>query len=139
MDYDTYRRRHFTDPPPEARFAFRSAGGHTLYYAEYERAVEYYTEVLGTPAYAEGSGTRSWRIGDGWLTLLEGGDGVPRNVEVGFLMETPEEAERLQRAMIQAGGSGSDPSDQLMHVPVRYCPVTDPFGTEILVFAPLGG
>lgn len=135
MDYDEYRDAHFVDPPPEPRFGFRSTAGSTLYFAQYEAAVEYYTAVLGDPEYVEGEGTRSWRIGDTWLTLLAGGDGHPTNVEIGFLMESVEEAERLHRTFIEEGGTGDDPSDQLMHVPVRYCPATDPFGTEILVVA----
>lgn len=137
MDYQTYRAANFVEPPPEPRFAFRSTAGATLYFADYDRGVDYYTKVLGDPAYVEGAGTRSWQIGDTWLTLLAGGDGHPRNVEIGFVMDSPGEAERLQRAFIEAGGTGADPSDEFMHLPVRFCPVTDPFGTELLVLAEL--
>jgi hypothetical protein len=58
-------------------------------------------------------------------------------VEVTLQVESPEEAERLQRAFIEAGGEGATPSDELMYVPVRFCPVRDPFGTEILIISPL--
>jgi len=108
-----------------------------LYFTDFEAAVAFYTTVLGEPAYTEGSGTRGWAIGDSFLTLLRGGDGSPRNTEVGFVLETPAEADRLQQAFIAAGGTGTPPSDQVMYGPIRYCPVTDPFGTELLIYAPL--
>jgi hypothetical protein len=135
VDYESYRETFFVDPEPEPRYRFRAGGGVTLWFADYEGAVEYYTEVLGKPSYMEEDNTRGWRLGSSWLTLFAGGDGHPTNVEVGMEMESPAEAERLHRAFIEAGGTGPDPSDELMYAPVRYCAVTDPFGTEILVFA----
>ena len=139
MDYEAYRHRHFVDPEPNPRFGFQSVGGATLYFADFDAAVAYYTEVLGDPAYVEGAGTRGWRIGGSWLTLLAGGGGAPANTEIGFLMESVAEAERLHAAFIAAGGTGAEPTDALMYRPVRACPVTDPFGTEVLVYAPLPG
>ena len=133
MDYETYRKKFFVDPPPEQRFRFVGQHGVALFFEDYERAVEYYTEVLGPPGYIEGKSTRGWQVGDTLLTLLRGKSGNPKNVEVMFIMEAVEEAERLQKAFIDAGGSGPEPSDQLMYKPVRYCPVVDPFGTELLV------
>jgi len=109
-----------------------------LYFSRYEEALAFYTEVLGEPGYTVGTGTHGWAIGASFLTLLRGGDGAPRNTEIGFVMETPQEAERLQAAFIAAGGSGTTPTDQVMYEPIRYCPVTDPFGTDILIYAPLG-
>ena len=137
MDYQTYRNAYFTDPMPEPRHRFSGTFGVTLYFEEYDAAVEYYRQVLGPPAYVEGEGTRGWPVGSGWLTLLRGKSGNPRNVEVTFRLDKPEQAERLQRAFIEAGGEGPPPSDQLMYEPVRSCPVRDPFGTEILVISPL--
>ena len=137
MDYATYRHAYFADPEPEPRFALEGVLGATLYFSEYEAAVEFYTEVLGPPAYVEGSGTRGWRIGGTWLTLLAGGDGSPRNVEVPIVASTPAEAERIQAAFIDAGASGPHPQNGLMYEPVRLAPVTDPFGTELLIFSPL--
>jgi hypothetical protein len=60
-------------------------------------------------------------------------------VEVMLVMQTAAEAERLQAAFIAAGGQGETPGDQLMYEPVRYCPVRDPFGTNILITSPLAG
>ena len=137
MDYATYRHAYFTDPAPAARFDLEGVFGTTLYYSDYEEAVEFYAAVLGPPAYVEGAATRGWRIGGTWLTLLAGGDGRPRNVEVPIVASTPAEAERLQAAFIDAGASGPHPQDGLMYEPVRLCPVTDPFGTELLIYSPL--
>jgi hypothetical protein len=139
MNYKEYREAYFTDPMPEPRYHFSGSFGVTLYFEEFGSAVGYYRQVLGPPAYVEGEGTVGWPIGPGWLTLLRGKSGSPRNVEVTLQLETPEEAERLQRAFIEAGGVGPAPSDQLMYEPIRSCPVRDPFGTEVLIISPLVG
>lgn len=139
MNYEKYRHAYFADPMPEPRYAFRGSLGITLYFEEYDVAVGYYRQVLGPPAYVEGEGTRGWPLGAGWLTLLRGPSGSPRNVELTLPLATPAEAERLQRAFIDAGGAGPPPSDQLMYEPIRACPVRDPFGTEILIVSPLTG
>lgn len=137
MDDGTDREQFFADPQPQPRFAFAGLHGSTLYFADYAKAIAYYEQVLGPPAYLEGAGTRGWRLGDTWLTLLAGGTGAPRNVEIMIAMRNPAEAERLHAAFIAAGGVGAAPSDQLMYEPVRYCALRDPFGTEILITAAL--
>ena len=137
MDYDAYVKANFQQPQPEPRFQFTGSFTVTLYFADYERAVAYYTAVLGPPAYVEGTGTRGWPIGEGWLTLLKGGNGRPQNMELSLMMSTPAAAEALQSAFIAAGGKGPQPEDTLMYWPVRVCPVTDPFGMEILIFSRL--
>ena len=133
MNYEEYRNAYFVMPAPKPRYRFDGAFGVTLYYEDFYAAVEYYRQVLGPPAYVEGAGTRGWPIGSGWLTLLRGRSGNPQNVEITFQVETPVEAERLQRAFIEAGGEGPAPADQLMYVPIRSCPVRDPFGAELLI------
>lgn len=137
MEQEQDRPTARTNPASLPRFRFRTAGGPVLYFADFQAAVAFYTGVLGEPGYAEGSGTRGWAIGDSFLTLLWGGDGSPRNTEIGLVMETPGEADRLQEAFINAGGDGPAPCDQWMYEPIRYCPVTDLFGTELLISAPL--
>ena len=137
MNFKEYQKAYFSDPIPEPGFRFSGSFGVTLFFEEFDSAVKYYQQILGPPAYVEGKGTRGWPIGSGWLTLLQGKSGSPRNVEVTLQMETTEEAERLQRAFIKAGGEGSAPSNQLMYEPIRSCPVIDPFGTEILIISPL--
>lgn len=137
MDYDSYRNQFFANPAPQPRFEFIGLLGVTLFFSDFDAAVEYYAEVLGPPAYVEGDGTRGWQIGQTWLTLLKGKAGNPQNVEFNIVMETPQEADRLQAAFIEAGGTGDSPSDELMYEPVRFCPVQDPFGTNILIISPL--
>lgn len=139
MDYKEYQEAYFTDPIPEPRYRFNGSFGVTLYFEDFDSAVAYYRRVLGPPAYIEGEGTRGWQIGSGWLTLLRGMSGNPRNVEVTLQVEGPKEAERLQHAFIEAGGEGSTPADELMYMPIRSCPVRDPFGTEVLIIGRLGG
>jgi uncharacterized glyoxalase superfamily protein PhnB len=138
MDFEAYRKAYFVHPTPKQRFRFKGSFGVTLYYEDFSAAVAFYTQVLGAPGYVEGEDTRGWQIGDSWLTLLRGKSGNPRNVEMTLELESIEEAEALQQAFIAAGAKGSQPSDQLMYRPVRSCPVTDPFGMEIMIIAPLG-
>jgi catechol 2,3-dioxygenase-like lactoylglutathione lyase family enzyme len=137
MDNESYRRNYFVDPQPEPRFEYLGLHGVTLFFSDFKAAVEYYTRVLGSPAYVEGEGTRGWQLGNTWLTLLEWEKGSPRNVEFNIVMKTSQDAERLQTTFIEAGGNGEPPSDQLMYEPVRFCPVVDPFGTNILIFSRL--
>ena len=137
MDYESYRQSYFTTPPPSPRFPFRGVFGTTLFYEDFTAAVAFYTQVLGPPAYVEGAGTRGWPIGEGWLTLLQGEYGSPRNVEITLELETVTAVESLQGAFITAGGSGPAPSDELMYRPIRACPVVDPFGVAFMIVAAL--
>ncbi|MEJ2207998.1 MAG: VOC family protein [Anaerolineae bacterium] len=137
MDFETYRRAYYVDPPPEPRFRFKGSFGVTLFFEDYGPAVAFYERVLGPPAYVEGEGTRGWPIGRGWLTFLRGRQGNPRNVEITFELDTVEQAEALQQAFIAAGAEGPAPSDQLMYRAVRSCSVVDPFGLEIMIVSPL--
>jgi len=136
MDLDAYRRAYFIHPRPESRFDFIDVFGATLYFEDFEAATGFYEQVLGPPAYVEGAGTVGWPIGNGWLTLLKGQHGNPRNVELTFVLDTALEAEALQQAFLAAGATGPAPSDQLMFRPVRSCPVVDPFGLEVMIIAP---
>ena len=137
MDYEAYKKANFVEPAPEPRFNFVGLHGVALYFSDYAGAVAYYTEVLGEPIYVEGEFTRGWRIGNIWLTLFPAKSGNPQNAEIHFLMSTPQEADRLQKAFIDAGGKGEAPSDELMYEPLRFCSVQDPFGTSILIVSRL--
>lgn len=137
MEYAQYQESFFVKPRPEPRFHFTGVFGVTLFYEAFTEAVAYFTAVLGPPAYVEGTGTRGWPVGAGWLTLLQGSAGNPQNVEITFTVDTPAAAERLHAAFLQAGGQGEAPSDQLMYAPIRYCAVTSPQGTPLLVISPL--
>ena len=135
MNIESYRNSYFTNPAPTPRFEFESLNAITLYFQQYEEALAFYTAVLGTPHYQEGDFTHGWRIGSGWLTLLKGCGGAPKNIELSMIMQSPQEAERLQKAFVEAGGFGQEPADVLMYDAVHVCPVKDPFGTEIMIFS----
>jgi hypothetical protein len=137
MNHQEYREAYFTEPRPEQRYIFSGSFGVTLFFEDFDVAVEYYEQVLGPPAYVEGKGTKGWEIGAGWLTLLRGTSGNPQNAEMTLQMESPAEAERLQQTFIDAGGTGPPPSDELMYEPVRFCSVCDPLGTNLLIIARL--
>lgn len=137
MDFESYSQKYFIQPPPPPRFQYTGNFGLTLYYQDFEKAVAFYEQILGPAGYQEGQDTRGWKIGNGWLTFLKGQKGNPTNVELTFELATPAEAEAMQRAFLQAGASGPEPSDQLMYAPVRLCPVVDPFGVDVLIFARL--
>ncbi len=137
MDYDSYREQFFVHPAPSPRFAFVGLRDVAQFYGDYDGAVNFYSNVLGPPAYVEGDDTRGWELGDSWLTLLRGKAGAPTNSEIIIRMQSVEEANRLHAAFLAAGATGEPPSDQLMYRPVRFCPVTDPFGGGLVLIAPL--
>ena len=137
MDYEAYRNAFFASPPPASRFDVIGSRGITVLAADFEAALDYYRTVFGDPAYVESDDTRGWRLGDTWLTLMPCGGGAPSRNEVSLELSSPAEAERLHAAMIEAGGRGSPPSDQLMYAPIRFCAVTDPHGTSWVLYAPL--
>ena len=135
MDYEAYREAFFTEPQPEQRYHFHGLFGVSLFFEEYEAAVDYYTHVLGPPAYVEGDNTKGWKIGDAWLTLFPSVSGNPQNMDIQLALDSAEEANKLYSSLIDAGGEGKDPADVFMYDPVRIYPVTDPFGTNILIVA----
>ena len=137
MDYQSYKKKYFIQPSPQPIFNLIGFYQVALFFQDYTAALRYYTEVLGPPAYVEGESTNGWHLGSGWLTLFPTKTGNPRNTELTIHAASPEEATRLQQAFIEAGGSGEPPSDQLMYEPIRYCPVKDPFGTDILIISPI--
>jgi hypothetical protein len=138
MDYAAYREAYFVDPPPKAKFAFSGIFGIALFFEAYEEAVAFYGRVFGPPAYVEGDNTHGWLVGDSWLTLFPARTGNPSNAEVTLIMDSPAEANRLQRTFVEAGGTGEEPFDDLMYEPLRLCPANDPFGTSFLIVARVG-
>lgn len=133
MDFEAYRNAFFTDPAPVSKHNFADVFGITLFFEEYEEAIAYYSSVLGQPGYVEGENTRGWKLGNIWLTLLKAADGNPRNAEIQMMMDEEEEASRLQDAFSEAGGDIEEPVDVLMYEPVKIYPISDPFGTAILL------
>jgi len=60
MNFKEYRKAYFTDPMPKQNFRFSGVFGVTLFFEEFDSAVNYYQQILGPPAYVEGKGTRGW-------------------------------------------------------------------------------
>lgn len=135
MDYEAYRKKHFTDPAPQPRFEFSGLMGYALYLQDYQAALDFYTEVLGQPAYVEGEFTHGWQLGNAWLTLFPAQEGKPSSVEVHLKMAAPGDVDKLHAAFLAAGAEGPEPSDELMYEPLRFAMVTDPFGTQFLIVA----
>ena len=136
MDYETYRERHFVDPPPEPRFRTEGLAGCALYLRDYDAAVDFYSTVLGPPAYVEGEYTRGWRLGSAWLSLFPG-EAPPAAVEVHVRLVDPNDVDRMHAALVAAGATGPAPSDEFMYDPIRFGQVTDPFGVTFVLVADL--
>jgi hypothetical protein len=54
MNYKEYQKAYFTVPVPEPHFRFSGSFGVTLFFEEFNSAVDYYRQILGPPAYVEG-------------------------------------------------------------------------------------
>ena len=63
MNFKEYHKAYFTDPIPKSHFRFCGSFGVTLFFEDFASAVKYYQQILGSPAYVEGKGTRGWPIG----------------------------------------------------------------------------
>ena len=137
MDFNEYRAKYYTHPAPEPRYSFSGILGTAVYYQEYQAALKFFQEVFGPPAYVEGAFTHGWQIGNTWLTVFPAKQGGPANMEVMIYLNTPEEVDRLYKAMIGARASGNPPVDTLMYVPVRIATLQDPFGGAFSLVAEL--
>jgi hypothetical protein len=137
MDYEEYRRQYFQDPPPRERFETQGLIGANLYYEDYTAALDFITQIFGEPVYQEDADTRGWRLGRSWLTLFPSQGGNPSNVEVPIYLQSAGELDRLYAAFIAAGAIGDEPQNTLMYEPVRFAILTDPFGVDWNLVAPL--
>ena len=117
----------------------------SLYYAEFDDAVDFYTAVFGPPGSAydsEGSQMRGWKMGATWLTLFNSKESPfpgenPRNTEFAIQVSAPDEVDALYHALVKAGAvPGWEPRDTEMYVPMRFAYVEDPFGVRIDVICP---
>ena len=139
MDFEAYKKNYYTDPPPEPRFAFTGIRGASIFVEDYPAALAFYKKVFGPPNYVEGESTHGWRFGETWFTLFPSKKGGPANSDISLEMASPAEADKLRAALVEAGAKGGEPVDTIMYVPIRYCGVTDPFGTEWVIYSPLSG
>lgn len=116
----------------------------TLYMADLEKAVAFYTAVFGPPASHAATDPRyGWRMGDTWLTLFSNEEGTdktrnPANTEFAIQVATPEQVDNLYQHLIDAGATaGWPPEDTEMYEGMRFCYVDDPFGVRIDIICPI--
>jgi uncharacterized glyoxalase superfamily protein PhnB len=116
----------------------------SLYYQDFQAAIDFYTEVLGTPENVdEGMEIIGWRMGATWLTLFPSKESPhpgsnPRNAEFAIQVATPDEVDALYQAFIEAGAKkGWEPFDTEMYETMRFSYVDDPFGVRIDIICPL--
>lgn len=110
----------------------------SLYFLNLEKAVAFYTKILGPPDwFYEGGPHYGWELGATWLTLFESKMGTvqksnPRNVEFAIQLAEPSEVDRIYEAFLAAGAKECmKPEDTEMYVPMRFACVDDPFDVRI--------
>jgi len=116
----------------------------SLYPADHEAALTYYTQVFGPLDRIDlDDGVWGWRMGSTWLTVFPGKfgtkpDGDPQNVEFAIQVATPDEVDRLYAAFAEAGIKASQPPiNTVMYEPMRYAFVDDLFGVRIDIYCPV--
>jgi len=133
MKYTDYRKQYFTKTTKlEARIT-----GIDMYLHDWAKAVAFYTHLLGKPRYQEGPDIHGWELGTTWLTIFPDYGNPDRTQSFTICMPTVKQAESLQKKCENLGAKIRPPSNQLMYKPIRHCPVTDPFGNEVLITAKL--
>jgi len=116
----------------------------SLYYDDFQTAIDFYTQVFGAPENMdEGGEIISWRMGATWLTLFPAKEAAhpgknPRNAEFAIQVAEPDEVDALYQAFIEAGAKkGWEPFDTDMYESMRFSYVDDPFGVRIDIICPL--
>jgi len=116
----------------------------SLYYEDFQTAIDFYTEVLGSPENVdEGGEIIGWRMGATWLTLFPAKEAAhpgsnPRNAEFAIQVAEPDQVDVLYQAFIEAGAKkGWEPFDTEMYEAMRFSYIDDPFGVRIDIICPL--
>ncbi len=111
----------------------------SFYIEDYDRAVEFYSKVFGSPD-TDQPEIKGWKLGDTWLTLFPSKAGAspgenPRNAEFAIEVSSPDEVDHLRKLMLDAGASGGwEPQDTEMYVPMRFAFVEDPVGIRVDIY-----
>jgi len=114
----------------------------SLYIKDFDKATEYYTQILGPPKYVEGK-TNGWPMSSTWLTIVPSKYGSnensnPCNTEFDIQMRSPEAVDRMYIKFLEAGAkSFSGPEDTKMYEFMRFACVDDPFGVRVDIYCPL--
>jgi hypothetical protein len=135
LDVAEYKKKFFTNPHPERRFAFRGIQGASIHYRDHSAALEFLQRVFGPPAYIEGEFTHGWKLGETWLSVFPSEVGNASNMEIPVYMESADDVDKLYQAFIEAGAAGEPPENTLMYESVRIAFVQDPFGVAWMLVA----
>ena len=117
----------------------------SLYFKEYDKAVEFYTGIFGKSEFYKEEGEKLYgiKMGSTWLTIFPSEIGTeknnnPCNTEFAVQVSTPEEVDVLYQTLLEAGCKNCMiPQDTVMYDKMRFCCVDDPFGVRIDVYCPL--
>jgi len=132
------------DTEKKKRFNIVDINYVSLYYENFQSAIDFYTEVLRSPENVDDGGEIiGWRMGATWLTLFPAKEAAhpgsnPRNAEFAIQVAEPDEVDALYLAFIEAGAKkGWEPFDTEMYEAMRFSYVDDPFGVRIDIIYPL--
>jgi catechol 2,3-dioxygenase-like lactoylglutathione lyase family enzyme len=116
----------------------------TVYFADLETAVAFYTRLFGPPDNKGDNGKRfGWKMGSTWLTMFPSEYGTlkgqnPCNAEFAIEVNKPEEVDALYNAFLEAGAKACMPPENTeMYYPMRFCCVDDPFGMRVDIYCPI--
>ncbi len=116
----------------------------SLYIADYDASIAFYTRVFGEPGYREeGQPIVGWHLGNTWLTVFDAAYGPapgenPRGTEFAVQVQSPQDVDALYGQLIASGAlSCREPEDTWMYESMRFACVDDPFGVRIDVYAAL--
>jgi len=116
----------------------------SLYFADLDKTVAFYTAVFGEPDSADPNHPLyGWQMGNTWLTLFSSKIGTnpaanPANTEFAIQVASAEEVDMLHQRLVDAGAKNFwAPEDTQMYEKMRFSCVDDPFGVRINVIYPL--
>jgi len=130
---------------PTPKFTVVGLNFVSLYFNDYDKAVEFYTGIFGKFDFYKEEGEKLYgiRMGSTWLTIFPSEIGTqkdsnPHNTEFAIQVTTPEEVDVLYQLFLDAGAKDCMvPQDTVMYDKMRFCCVDDPFGVRIDVYCRL--
>lgn len=119
---------------PSENPPFRGLAYVSLYFKDLDKAVAFYSRVLGGPTEThEGDDGNyiGWEIGDTWLTFFPG-KANPRSTEFALVLSSAALVDQLYDAFLEQGATECmAPSDTWMYRKMRFASVKDPFGAIV--------
>jgi predicted enzyme related to lactoylglutathione lyase len=115
----------------------------TLYYEDFEEAVQFYSQLFGPPEVGQQSHANGWRMGATWLTLFRAKAGPtpganPCGTEFAVQVADPQDVDDLYRRMMELGAAEvMPPQNTEMYEPMRFACVDEPLGVRIDIYCRL--